>query len=488
LYQKTKFLEEEAWFFSFYRLTMEKMFMKYNQLIFLLILPLISVVYAEPPANDDLTGAIEIVVPYNHTQSTTSSTVAESELSASCTASGASVWYQYTPSKDENFVVDTFDSDYDTVLAIWEGDEHPLFEIACNDDGMDGISQSQLNTTLTGETNYFISVNGFNNETGTLEFHANVLEPLSNDKLSKAINIGDTFPYSHRQQTNTASIEPKELLSKCATNSSNSVWYQYKPKKEKTLVLDTFGSNYDTVLSVWIGKKHPLKKELICNDDDSNDSDDGEVEEENIQSQLNMTFTAGETYYINISHLLLNEPTENDILVFNVTVASSATDLDDPDELDESAVVGMGIHPTGVFFDTNTYFISQIKTDSGLSGNHLTFAQTDNVTLSATIQVDPSHVGKEADILIVAVYKKGTSQVQFMRDDVDWKDWGFQMDLLTAVESKALPETLETIVYSGPFSVLGLNFPVQFTIYVGYRLENGDIIFNGIEPLDFEVQ
>ena len=98
---------------------------------------------------------------------------------------------------------------------------------------MDGISQSQLNTTLTGETNYFISVNGFNNETGTLEFHANVLEPLSNDKLSKAINIGDTFPYSHRQQTNTASIEPKELLSKCATNSSNSVWYQYKPKKEK---------------------------------------------------------------------------------------------------------------------------------------------------------------------------------------------------------------------------------------------------------------
>jgi len=454
--------------------------MKYNLLIFLLNLPLISVVYAEPPTNDDLTGAIEIVVPHNHSQSTVGATVAESELSSSCTASGASVWYQYTPSKDENFVVDTFGSDYDTVLAIWEGDEHPLFEIACNDDGMDGTSQSQLNTQLTAGTNYFISVNGFNNETGNLELHANVLELLSNDKLSKAINIGDTFPYSHHQQTNIASTEAKELFPSCAeNNSSHSVWYQYKPKKDKTLVLDTFNSNYDTVLSVWVGTEHPLK-ELICNDDVEID------EEERVQSQLSMTFTGDKTYYINISHLLLNEPTENDILVFNVTPSSPATDLDDPDE---SAVVGMGIHPNGEFFETNTYFISQINTDSGLSGNHLTFDKTDNVTLSATIQVDSSHVGKKVDILIVAVYKKGTSQIQWMRDGADWKEWRGQMDLLTAVEkNKELPETLENIIYSGPFSALGMSFPVQFTIYVGYRLKKGDIIFNGTEPLDFEVQ
>ncbi|RKZ69061.1 MAG: hypothetical protein DRQ99_02080, partial [Candidatus Parabeggiatoa sp. nov. 3] len=123
---------------------------------------LVSPVYAAPPANDDLANAIKIVLPYNHTQKTIDATTEASEVFPPCTFSEASVWYQYTPKKDENVVFDTLGSDYDTVLAIWSGDEHPLTEIACNDNSLQTTQHSQINTTLQKNTRYFISVTGFN--------------------------------------------------------------------------------------------------------------------------------------------------------------------------------------------------------------------------------------------------------------------------------------------------------------------------------------
>ena len=191
---------------------------------FLLSTLLVLPAYAEPPANDDLANAIEIVLPYSNTQSTVDASIEEAEtFPFSCTYSQASVWYQYTPPTDKNVVFDTFGSDYDTVLAIWGGDEHPLTEIACNDNSTYLIQQSQINTTLTGDTRYFIGINGFNNETGMLMFHAKGLEEsLDNDDLSQAIDISNKLPYTHTLQTNTASNEIKEILSSCTPSNSSS--------------------------------------------------------------------------------------------------------------------------------------------------------------------------------------------------------------------------------------------------------------------------
>ncbi len=291
-----------------------------------------------------------------------------------------------------------------------------------------------------------------------------------NDDLAAAIDIGNTFPYSDTQQINTASNESKAVLSSCTTHSSNNVWYQYTPITDKTVVLDTFDSNSDTVLSIWIGTSHPLI-ELACNDD---------ANEEQAQSQLSMAFSAGETYYINISYSLLDESDKSVILALKATSNST---------FEEMAVVGMGISPDGEFFYTNSYFISFMTTNSGLSGNNLKIDSTDEVTLSATIKIDALHIGESADILMVAIYQTEGNQEQFMRHGDIWKAWRGQIaSLAAAVENKKLPETLENRVYQGPLSALGLQFPSRLTLYVGYRLENGDLIFNGIEPIDFYIQ
>lgn len=445
--------------------------MKYNLIKWFSLLSsilLILPVFANPPPNDDLASALKIVLPYSNTQNTFEASLEESEtFPFSCTYSQASVWYQYTPTTDENVVFDTFGSDYDTVLGIWNGDEHPLTEIACNDNSTFSTLQSQVNTTLTKDTKYFISVNGFNNETGTLMFHGKTLEEsLGNDDLSQAINISDKLPYTDTLKTNTASNEAQEVLSSCTTNSSDSVWYQYTPDTETTVMLDTLDSNYDTVLSVWTGSQHPLT-ELACNDD---------IDGERVQSQVKLTLSPDTTYYISISKLNDTEQGETNILVLNAKSSEDST-----------GILGIAINAKGKFINTKAYFKNLVITENGLYGNDLNIAQNDETTLSATIQVDIRHVGKTADILMVAVLHLDIP-IFFMRgaDYLSWEPWyGDIASLNAAEEGVELPESLQRIIYQGPLAGLPL---VPYTVYIGYRLANGNIIFNGTKPIGFQIQ
>ncbi|RKZ81170.1 MAG: hypothetical protein DRR16_22585 [Candidatus Parabeggiatoa sp. nov. 3] len=459
--------------------------MKHKLFTVLLGLLLVSPVYAAPPANDDLANALKIVLPYSHTQKTIDATTEASEVFPPCTFSEGSVWYQYTPKKDENVVFDTLGSDYDTVLAIWSGDEHPLTEIACNDNSLQTTQHSQINTTLQKNTRYFISVTGFNKETGTLNFNAKALESLDNDDLSGAIDIGgETFSYT--QETTKASTELKEPPSKCGKDGNTTVWFQYTPRTESTMVLDTLGSNYDTVLSIWKGAKHPLA-ELTCNDD---------RDEETIQSQLSMTFRANSTYYIKINLLNKTEDAEQtDILVFNATpyepdstVPPDSTDTPEPtNPLDLIGAIGMGIDAEGNPIETTASFSGTITTETGLSGNDLTINLTDNIDIYVTVQVDNAHIDETADILmVVAIPINDKTVIYYMREGTAWEEWPGEIALLAAAEKTVtLPETLTRTLFQGNLNQLPAT---SYIFYMGYRLKNGHIIFNGPEPIRLKVQ
>ncbi len=439
---------------------------------------LVSPVYAAPPANDDLANALKIVLPYSHTQKTIDATTEASEVFPPCTFSEGSVWYQYTPKKDENVVFDTLGSDYDTVLAIWSGDEHPLTEIACNDNSLQTTQHSQINTTLQKNTRYFISVTGFNKETGTLNFNAKRLESLDNDDLSGAIDIGGkTFSYT--QETTKASTELKEPPSKCAKDGSTTVWFQYTPRTETSMLLDTLGSNYDTVLSIWKGSKHPLT-ELTCNDD---------RDEETIQSQLSMTFRANSTYYIKINRLN-KDAEQTDILVFNATPDEpGSTEPPEPtNPPDLISAMGMGIDAEGNPIETTASFSGTITTETGLSGNDLTINHTDNIAISVTVQVDNAHIDETADILmVVAIPINDKIVIYYMRQGTAWEEWTGQVALLEAAEkTMTLQKTFTRTLFQGSLNQLPAT---SYIFYMGYRLQkNGHIIFNGTDPIRLKVQ
>ncbi len=66
------------------------------------------------------------------------------------------------------------------------------------------------------------------------------------------------------------------------------MWYRLALPDTTRVRLDTRGSDYDTVLSVWTGTAHPLSP-ITCNDDEDDDR---------MQAALTFVAGTGTTYYI----------------------------------------------------------------------------------------------------------------------------------------------------------------------------------------------
>ena len=109
-----------------------------------------------------------------------------------------------------------------------------------------------------------------------------VAVPPANDEFAAA-DVILSSPFAALTSTvdaTTAVDDPS-----CFGNEA-SVWYAYTPPVSTTIAADTFGSDYDTTLSVYTGAQGSLT-ELACNDDAGS----------GFQSQVVVPVVAGQTYY-----------------------------------------------------------------------------------------------------------------------------------------------------------------------------------------------
>jgi hypothetical protein len=131
--------------------------------------------FAVPPDNDDRVNATAIsAIPFSDSLSTVEATN-EADEPEGC--GGNAVWYTFTPSADIRLEANTFGSDYDTVITVWQdlggGD---LGFVDCNDDAI-GL-ESRVRWDAVGATTYLMQVGGCcgfdSGDTGNLVF--NLLE------------------------------------------------------------------------------------------------------------------------------------------------------------------------------------------------------------------------------------------------------------------------------------------------------------------------
>ena len=128
----------------------------------------------------------------------------------------------------------------------------------------------------------------------------------ANDNFANATNIG-TLNFIDVQDSSGATTESADPTPPCVNQFSsgngnsgghpngdyNTIWYKFTPQFSANLSLDTSGSSYDTVLSVWKGTPGSLTN-IACNDDISSGVQ--------LQSAVSgVTLTAGTTYYIMVS-------------------------------------------------------------------------------------------------------------------------------------------------------------------------------------------
>ena len=131
----------------------------------------IDIVLNEPVApNDACEAAIPVIgIPFTDTEPASAATTVPGDPFQSCTAEGpsknlASVWYVLTAPVTGRFVVETWQSDYDTVLSAWSGSCTDLHELACNDDGA-AIVQSRLDLDLAAGTTVLVEATAYRDTT-----------------------------------------------------------------------------------------------------------------------------------------------------------------------------------------------------------------------------------------------------------------------------------------------------------------------------------
>lgn len=170
-----------------------------------------------------------------------------------------SVWYEYTPDQDGYVLMDTFGSGYDTVLSVFDGCgilvgfncNYPN-ELVCNDNWFFNTT-SQVGLQVYAGMTYKIKVSG-KGTGGLLDFNLHYYPP--NDNCVEATEIVGTAVDPQLLSTHNAQTDLCEAEEDCELGNvgvSNSVWYSYVPPCDGLVSINTNGTNYDTVLSIFDG-------------------------------------------------------------------------------------------------------------------------------------------------------------------------------------------------------------------------------------------
>ena len=253
--------------------------------------------FSTPAPPHDLCPAAKVVtsVPYTDVTNSYGAGTSPGDPAPGCgnQGSGKNVWYQYTPPADGTVTADTLGSVYDTILTAYAGACGTLTEVpgGCNDDYLPPNATSLLQIPVTGGVTYRFQISAYNNDGGAMSFHLDYApNPPLND-MCGAATIVTGYPSQDVAYTAAATTEPGEPPSPCGNQSAaRSVWYRFTAPASGELQVETYGSAYDTILSVWSGGCGALVAEG-CNDDAPGST----------QSSLTVPVAKGVTYRIRVS-------------------------------------------------------------------------------------------------------------------------------------------------------------------------------------------
>jgi hypothetical protein len=157
----------------------------------------------------------------------------------------------------------------------------------------------------------------------------------------------------------------------------------------------------------------------------------------------------------------------------NLFVTESLPDLP-PLKLGE--ISSVAVEANGNVVNTTAAFSGGISVNDGSSFEQTaTLTLNESVIIQGNIEVDNNHVGKIAEILVVAYHE--SSNTYYMLDSLleKFPIWdGNLASLVPFRRGVRLEQTQFVDIYQGNIPLIGL-----LKIYFGYRLANGTIVYNG---------
>jgi hypothetical protein len=216
----------------------------YAKISLILILTLVAFSEAQagdPPANDNFANAIPLVMGADQTVGFTTtnqdSTKEPGEPSHAENVGGASVWFKFTPGVTKVVRINTTDTTFDTLLAVYKGNGlNDLTVVGYNDNGNSNVAFGGASTAdlmLTAGTTYYIAVDGVYAPGGAVEqgnFKLTLLEydAPPQDDLSNAYYLGTGFKGGIAGTNFSGTSQPNEPIAAASTGPTRrTVWYRW---------------------------------------------------------------------------------------------------------------------------------------------------------------------------------------------------------------------------------------------------------------------
>jgi hypothetical protein len=190
---------------------------------------------------------------------------------------GATVWWEWTAPATGRVTIDTLKSDFNTTLTVLAGIPETdipfagLDPVSANDDVPNAKTSRVDFQTQAGRT-YQILVDGWGSNNSSVGNVVLNLE-LSNNTLPGAVPGGNDF--SRRgilTGLNAAGVANSAAFSTEAfefipSGSKNTARWEWTAPESCTVIIDTLGSDFDTVLHLYSGSELEFLVPLASNDD-----------------------------------------------------------------------------------------------------------------------------------------------------------------------------------------------------------------------------
>src|SRR5580765_7087216 len=203
--------------------------------------------------NNDLSGALPLSGFNILAKGTnTAATKEPGEPDHAGNAGGKSLWWRWTPSVSQTVFIDTVNSTFPTLLAVYTGTVvSNLTLVASNPDGADLLNR--LSFQAQAGTPYRIAVDGRDGASGVIFLNIRTAPP-ANDRFDQRAALTGTN-VTVTVSNDGAMLEPGEPAHTPAQDfpPRSSVWWTWTAPFDGMVTVDTRGSSFDTFLAIYAG-------------------------------------------------------------------------------------------------------------------------------------------------------------------------------------------------------------------------------------------
>ncbi|MFN0127739.1 MAG: S8 family serine peptidase [Verrucomicrobiales bacterium] len=244
-------------------------------------------------ANDAFANAT--VIPAGTTRVTGSTTGATGEPNEPTHHSDSanplnSAWWRWTAATTGWLTIDLQESDFDTVLAVYQGASLSSLNALASNDDANASRTSQVSLAVTAGQTYLIAVDGYRESQGAVEMSL-ILGPMPvipNDAFAQATPIMTGISRVTGSNVGATGEAGEPAHHSDDAPPIQSIWWRWTAPSTGTIVVDLSSSDFDTVLAVYEGASLATLA-LRASDDDGGSAS---------TSRLTTSVTAGHVYYL----------------------------------------------------------------------------------------------------------------------------------------------------------------------------------------------